>query len=69
MWWPHPDSLQDLVVEDSETGWTLSAPDDTECATWLSYFSQSEEHRSFFEKHFTEMLITYCEQLEKNGKD
>lgn len=69
MWWPHLDSMSDLIIEDTETGWSLSAPEDTECANWLSYFSQSEEHRSFFEEHFNEMLLTYCKKLEENGKD
>lgn len=68
MWWPHPDSLSDLKVEDAEEGWDLSAPDDTECGAWLSYFSQSEEHRAFFERNFVGTLIQHCEYLEKNGK-
>ena len=47
-WWPHPDSFSELTVEDSEDGFELSAPDDSEIAKWLSYYNSSDELRAQF---------------------
>jgi hypothetical protein len=69
-WWPHPDSLLDLKVEDVEDGYDLSAPDNTECGDWLSYWSQSPEHVQVFTDAFTEALKSHIDFLDKqNGKD
>jgi hypothetical protein len=69
-WWPHPDALQDLTVEDAEEGFTLSAPDDTECGDWLSYWNQSPEHLQVFSDAFTEALKTHLDFLNKqNGEN
>lgn len=64
MWWPHPDSLKDLTVNDSETGFDLSAPDDTECGDWLKYWNQSEEHQKFFSEQFVKVLINQLEKFD-----
>ena len=69
MWWPDPSAFDDLTVEDAEHGFDLSAPDDTECGVWLSYWNQDEEHHKFFEAEFTKVLIDYAENtLEKHGQ-
>ena len=73
-WWmPSPESFDDLTVTDTETGWELSAPDDTELAEWLSYWSQDEEHHAFFERTFLSILTYHAEtvlsNLETNGKN
>ena len=68
-WWPSPEAIQDLVVEDVEGGFDLSAPDDTECGAWLSYWNQTPEHVQTFSDAFTEMLRTHLDTLEEeNGK-
>jgi len=68
IWWPAPDAFQDLSVEDSEEGFTLSAPDDSECAAWLNYYNQTEELREKFNQAFTQVLTDYLNQLtEQNG--
>ncbi len=70
MWWPSPLAFSDLTVEDSEEGCSLEAPDGTECATWINYWSQDEEHHEFFEKEFTKVLMDYVQTLEKqHGKN
>ena len=70
---PSPESFDDLTVTDTETGWELSAPDDTELAEWLSYWSQDEEHHAFFERTFHSILAYHAEtvlsNLETNGKN
>lgn len=68
MWWPHPDSFSDLTVEDTDNGYSLSAPDDTECAAWLSYWSQDEEHHVFFEQEFIKVLFNHIKTLENDGE-
>ena len=70
MWWPSPEALKDLQVEDSEEGFTLSAPDGTDCAAWLNYWSCSEEHQKVFNEAFTDMLQAYLYTLEnQHGED
>ena len=70
-WWmPSPESFDDLTVTDTETGWELSAPDDTELAEWLSYWSQDEEHHAFFERTFLSILTDHAELVIENyGKN
>ena len=69
MWWPSPEALEDLVVEDAEHGFDLSAPDDTECGEWLAFWAQDEEHHKVFEDEFVAALTNYCKILDANGKD
>ena len=69
MWWPSPEAFNDLEVTDIEEGWQLSAPDDTELAEWLNYWSQDDEHHVFFEKAFLEVLINHANSiLDQNGE-
>lgn len=70
MWWPSPEAFDSLIVEDAEHGFDLSAPDDSECGEWLSYWNQDEEHHKFFEQEFTEVLRTYAQSiLNEHGKN
>lgn len=69
MWWPSPEAFDDLVVEDAEHGFDLSAPDATECGEWLSFWNQDEEHHTFFEQEFIQVLKNYAESiLEHHGQ-
>jgi hypothetical protein len=69
-WWPHPDAIQDLVVEEAEHGFDLSAPDDTECGDWLNYWNQSPERLQTFNDAFIEALKSQLDSLEKqNGEN
>lgn len=63
MWWPDPSAFEDLTVEDAEHGFDLSAPDGTECADWLGYWSQDEEHHKFFEQEFIKILIEHSQHI------
>lgn len=70
MWWPNPSALDDLTVTDAEHGWDLSAPDDTECAAWLAYWNQDEEHHKFFEQEFISILIEHANlTLNQHGEN
>lgn len=62
-WWPHPDAFHDLNVAETEDGWELSAPDNTELAEWLSYWSQDEEHHKLFQETFLATLIRHAESV------
>ena len=69
MWWPSPEAFEDLTVEDAENGFTLSAPNGTECAEWLGFWSQDEGHHRVFEEEFTKVLTNYANRiLEKHGE-
>ena len=72
-WWPSPEAFNDLGVTDIEEGWQLSAPDDTELAEWLSYWSQSEEHHALFQANFLQALTDHAhfalDDLEQHGKN
>jgi len=68
-WWPSSNALNDLVVEEAESGFTLSAPNDTECGEWLAHWNQSKEHQKIFNEAFTDVLGDYIKILEtENGK-
>ena len=54
--WPSPEAFDDLTVEDTEEGFTLEAPDDTECGEWLAHWNQSPEHIELFTEAFTQAL-------------
>ena len=54
--WPSPEAFDDLTVEDAEEGFTLIAPDDSECGEWLAYWNQSPEHIELFTEAFTQAL-------------
>jgi hypothetical protein len=64
--WPSPDAFEDLTVEDTDEGFTLTAPDDTECGEWLAYWNQSPEHIELFTEELTASLTSYIETI--NGK-
>lgn len=69
MWWPSPEAFNDLVVEDADYGFVLSAPDDTECGEWLAFWNQDVAHHIVFEEQFTKVLTNYAHKvLDKNGK-
>lgn len=69
-WWPSPEAFEDLVVEDSDTGFLLSAPDHTECGEWLAYWNQNEEYHTHFEQEFTKVLQNYAQSiLDEHGQN
>ena len=68
-WWPNPSAFDDLSVIDAEGGFTLEAPDDSECGEWLAYWNQSPEHIELFTQEFTEALKNNIDTiLEQNGQ-
>lgn len=69
MWWPSPEALNDLTITDIDNGWQLSAPDDTELASWLNYWDQDEEHQEFFNVEFVSALLSHLERIETHGKN
>lgn len=56
MWWPHPDAFDELVVEDWVDGYTLSGPENSDIAAWISFWNQSPEHTEFFSEQFIKTL-------------
>ena len=68
IWWPSPSALDDLTITDTETGFDLEAPKDTECGEWLAYFNETPERKETFERAFIEMLKTYSDLI-LNGQN
>jgi len=68
MWWPHPDAFSDLTVEDTEGGWEFSAPDESECGQWLSFYSQSEELSEEFQREVISCLLNHCDKINGESK-
>jgi hypothetical protein len=64
MWWPSPKALKDLTVEETEEGFDLSAPAESECGLWLTYFSETEELRQEFQTEFNNCLLNYLKELD-----
>ena len=68
-WWPSPEAFDDLTVEDNEEGFTLDAPDDTECGEWLAYWNQTPDHIECFTEEFTKVLTNHANTiLEQHGQ-
>jgi hypothetical protein len=66
-WWPSPEAMDVMTVVDSEGGFTLEAPDDSECGEWLAFWNQSPEHVELFTEEFNKSLSSYLENT--NGKN
>ena len=68
-WWPSPEAFDDLTVEGTEEGFTLDAPDDTECGEWLAYWDQSSEHIKLFTEVVTKSLLNHVNTIsEQHGQ-
>jgi len=68
-WWPDLESLEDLVVENTEDGLFLSAPDGTFCSEWLTYWSETPEREAIFSREFQRNLLEHANQiLEQHGE-
>jgi len=66
-WWPHPDSFSEIVIEDTEEGFTFSAPNESEAGQWIAYYNSTEELQAQFGKEFKKALMNnleYCESQE-----
>ena len=70
MWWPSPEALSDLIVEDAENGFTLSAPGNTECGEWLAYFNETEERLEVFQSALLSTILNHVQLIEEtHGQD
>ncbi len=67
IWWPSKRALNDLTIDEIEGGFTLSAPDGTECADWLGYYNSTDELRELFNAAFVRALTEYIQKLEQDG--
>ena len=68
-WWPGIESLEDLVVEDTNEGFLLSAPDGTLCSDWLEYWSETPEREAIFSREFQKALLDHLNRtLEQHGE-
>ena len=70
-WWISLEAFDDITVEDTEEGFTLSAPDKSEAGQWLTHYSSTEELHAQFTQELTKALMDrvkhYDTQEEING--
>lgn len=68
IWVPAPEALDVLQVEETEGGFTLSAPAGTPCAAWLDYYSSTEELHEEFNTFLVDAIMEQVNHiLEAHG--
>lgn len=57
--WPTPEVLEHLTVSDSDQKgqYIFSAPEGTECAQWLAYYSQTDSLREEFRQNMLAAIM------------
>jgi len=61
-WWLSLEAFDDITVEDTEEGFSLSAPDESEAGKWLAHYNSTEELHAQFTQELTKSLM---DQLER----
>ena len=67
MWWPNPEAINELTVEETPEGFSFSAPEGSECSKWLEHFNQTEELRQEFSKAIIDTILKYIEKEKSCG--
>jgi hypothetical protein len=63
-WWPSLEAFDDLTIEDTEEGFALNAPDESEAGKWLAYYNSTEELHAQFNQ---ELIKSLMERVEHYG--
>ena len=59
-----------MSIEETEDGFTLSAPDGTACAGWLAYFNETEERLEVFQSALLSTILNHVQLTEEtHGQD
>jgi hypothetical protein len=58
-WWPSLEVFYDITVEDTEEGWSLSAPDESEAGKWLAHYNSTEELHAQFNQELMKALMDH----------
>lgn len=66
---PSPQVINDLIIEECDEGFILSAKDNTECAAWLAHYNETEELRKEFEDWFVGLLQNRLEELQQSDNE
>lgn len=62
IWWPSEEDLKQLSVEETDDGFCFSAPEDTACAKWLSYYTSTPELEKQFKEAVLSMIKSFLEE-------
>jgi len=57
------EAFDDITVENTEEGWSLSAPDESEAGKWLAHYNSTEELHAQFNQELTKALrdrVKHC---------
>ena len=68
IWYPSLAALDDLTVTETDDGFEFSAPDGSECATWLGYFNSTEELQEEFNVAITNVVKNRIEELDNGNQ-
>jgi len=60
-WWLSLKAFDDITVENTEEGWSLSAPDESEAGKWLAHYNSTEELHAQFNQELTKALMDRVE--------
>jgi hypothetical protein len=60
-WWPSLEAFDDLTIEDTEEGFALNAPNESEAGQWLAYYNSTEELHAQFTQELTKALMDRVE--------
>lgn len=66
---PSPQVIDDLIVEEYDGTFLLSAKDNTECASWLAHYSKTEKLRKEFEEWFVGILQNRLDELQQSDNE
>jgi hypothetical protein len=60
-WWPSLEAFDDLTIEDTEEGFALNAPNESEAGKWLAYYNSTEELHAQFNQELIKSLMDLVE--------
>jgi len=55
-WWLSLKAFDDITVEDTEEGFALTAPDESEAGKWLAHYNSTKELHAQFTEEITKAL-------------
>ena len=60
-WWISLEAFDDITVEDTEEGFALNAPNESEAGQWLAYYDSTEELKAQFTQELMKALMDRVE--------
>jgi hypothetical protein len=58
--------MEGLHVEETPGGFQFSAPPNSECGNWLSYWAENEKRKKVFSREIMKAIMTQIEETIKS---